>query len=126
MSRRVKVNPEPLFFVALFFGTDGQDLLFTIREIIDPHIQVHLLRMLRRGPVRRSQLIHPLECQGRAVVRSIADGDPFSVRLNPLHPEEFFIKPGHGFNVFTIDHKCVPFSNHAFDYCLQRGYLARA
>jgi hypothetical protein len=80
-------------------------------KIIDPNIQMHLLRNIATWPRGGRPVVRPLESQAGSI-RRVTDDNPVTVVLNPNHAEQPLIELSKGTRIRTIDDKSVPASDH--------------
>ena len=80
--------------------TQRDDLEFRGVQIIDDHVQVHLLRVLLSRPDRRAVVRHLLERDALTVVGS--NVDPVGLTLD-LPAQQRRVEPRQSFGVGTVD-----------------------
>jgi hypothetical protein len=80
-------------------------------KVIDPNIEMHLLRNVTTWPRGSRPVFSPLESQAGSI-GCITDDNPVAVVLNPNHAEQPLIELGKSTRIRTIDDKSVPASDH--------------
>jgi hypothetical protein len=108
----VGIDPESVATTRQSLCAESENLLLGLVQVLDAHIDMHLLRMLRVWPARCAQLGNALK-RHPWPVRRVSDHHPIAVVLNPLHAQQFLVERRQHRRLRAVDHETMPTSDHA-------------
>jgi hypothetical protein len=92
-------------------GTERLDLRLGGRDVVDHHVQVHLLRPLRVTPLRGPVVGRELEREPRRV-RPLRDDHPVVASVGHVQSQQLGVERGQGRRVGTVQYDVVSASDH--------------
>lgn len=98
-------------------GTEGGDRPLANVEVLDPNVEVHLLRCRIAWPVGGDIAWATLECHARPV-RRVADYHPVGLVLNSHHAKQHLVEACELGRFRTVDHETMPSPNFIHAQCL--------
>jgi hypothetical protein len=111
MSRRIGIDPKCFATTRQRGGAEFEHRGLGELEVVDPDIEMSVLRPLTIRPRRRSVVGNAREGDARPIGR-VTDHHPIALVLHPPHAEQRFVERGQCIRILAINHNAVQSSDH--------------
>ena len=91
-------------------GAEREHARLGVLDVLHPHVDVRLCRVIGVGPLRPDVTFHALEGDA-GPVGSVADDDEIRIVLHPHEAEQLLIERRERVGVLGVDHERVPASD---------------